>query len=389
MMGSAAAPDALPSGERALARVWQGLRFPARALRTRDGQPLRVVFRGLPNAGPGPDFRHAVILTPTGPVRGDVEVHVLASDFRRHGHHRDPAYDGLVLHVVLRDDTGEDTLLACGRRVPVVALGPHLSGAESTPWQEPCRTAVHRLGADEVGRLLDKMGEMRLRQKAYRLRRSALAVGWEEALYRTLVEACGYGGNEGLFGALAAAVPWQELRRTVASAPEAQAPAVALHLLARGVAAGVGQGRPGRPANRPQRRLAALACLLARLAGPGLLAALLPSVRAGDVRRLLDTLSVRGHGGSIGRSRAVELAVNAVLPLALALAEEARNRDLEAACLSLYRRLPRPGPYGCTRHLDEALSPGRVTVGAQRQQGMLYLYRQYCTRGGCGRCPLS
>jgi hypothetical protein len=84
----------------------------------------------------------------------------------------------------------------------------------------------------------------------------------------------------------------------------------------------------------------------------------------------------------------VELAVNAVLPFALALAEEARDRSLAAAVLRLYRSLPRPGRYGCTRHLDEALG-GAVPLGAQRGQGMLYLFRYYCSRGGCGRCPLS
>ncbi len=388
MAETARAPET-GGGERELARLWLEARLPPAALRTRGGQPLRVVFRGLPNPGPGPDFRHALVATADGLQRGDVEVHVLASDFRRHGHHLDPAYDGLVLHVVLWDDTGEDTALACGRRVPVVAVGPHLESPGRQPWQEPCRSAVRRLGADEVARLLDKMGEMRLRQKAYRLGRSLAAVGGEEALCHALVEACGYGGNEEAFRRLAASLSWQRLRRALVAAPFSRAPSLALNALL-----ALLPGRqprplhPQRPVNRPQRRLGALACLLAGLAGPGLSPSLLPPVRAGDARRLLAALTVRGPWGSIGRGRAVELAVNAVLPFALALAEEARDRSLAAAVLRLYRSLPRPGRYGCTRHLDEALG-GAVPLGAQRGQGMLYLFRHYCSRGGCGRCPLS
>ncbi len=43
--------------------------------------------------------------------------------------------------------------------------------------------------------------------------------------------------------------------------------------------------------------------------------------------------------------------------------------------------------YGAVRHLHRALAP--VRPSARRQQGMLYLLKQYCTQGGCGRCPLS
>ena len=37
--------------------------------------------------------------------------------------------------------------------------------------------------------------------------------------------------------------------------------------------------------------------------------------------------------------------------------------------------------------MHRALAP--VRPSARRQQGMLYLLKQYCTQGGCGRCPLS
>ena len=110
--------------ERELAHIWEGQRFPPQALASADGQPLTVLYRGLPGRGPGPDFRAAVIETPRGTLRGDVELHLRASDFRRHGHHRDPAYDGLALHLVYWADEGPSTLLASGRRVPLAALAP-------------------------------------------------------------------------------------------------------------------------------------------------------------------------------------------------------------------------------------------------------------------------
>src|SRR3989304_3900555 len=82
--------------ERHLAHIWEGQRFPPTALSTRDGHTLGIVYRGRPVSGPGPDFRDAIIATPWGRLQGDVELHVRASDFRRHGHSQDPAYDGLA-----------------------------------------------------------------------------------------------------------------------------------------------------------------------------------------------------------------------------------------------------------------------------------------------------
>ena len=76
--------------------------------------------------------------------------------------------------------------------------------------------------------------------------------------------------------------------------------------------------------------------------------------------------------------------VNAVLPLLAALGPEEHTRRAE----TLYGLLPLPARYGAVRHLHDAIGAD-VAINARRQQGMLYLLKQYCTQGGCGRCPLS
>jgi hypothetical protein len=89
----------------------------------------------------------------------------------------------------------------------------------------------------------------------------------------------------------------------------------------------------------------------------------------------------------VGRSRALEIAVNVVLPVACASGDAA----LAARARALFGRLPRPAAYGATRFIEEALaSEGmRVPVNARRAQGLLSLQRDWCTQGGCGRCRLS
>ena len=161
-----------------------------------------------------------------------------------------------------------------------------------------------------------------------------------------------------------------------------------------------------RPANHPARRLAGVARLLVRhraLLDGGALAAeqmALPSaqliaawtVAASGYWRCHIAPGVaakRSPGALIGRSRAIELLTNAVLPWAVAVAE-ARGESPSAA-ISCFHTLPRPGRYGALAFLEANLKQNDVPLplNARRQQGLLALYKTECTQGGCGRCPLS
>jgi hypothetical protein len=103
-------------------------------------------------------------------------------------------------------------------------------------------------------------------------------------------------------------------------------------------------------------------------------------------------MSVRARlSGAHGPGRAGELAVNTVLPFALAWAEAHDDAPLGDAAVAAYRRHRGTSSYGQLRCLAAALG-GRATAGARRQQGMLYLFHRYCRRGGCadgGGCPLA
>ena len=167
-----------------------------------------------------------------------------------------------------------------------------------------------------------------------------------------------------------------------------------------------------RPDNHPVRRIAGAARLLVR-AESGIFRYLLTSLEpAGDekdLRPLVEAWTApaegfwcchhdllrpasRPPGALIGRGRALEILINVVLPLASAWGEREGDGPLARRSLALYQRLPSPGPYGATGFLQRNLRRGhsRSTPShAHYQQGLLHLFRSYCTQGGCGRCPLS
>ena len=296
-----------------------------------------------------------------------------------------------------------------GGRAPVVAFEGWVEGRareirrwleRPALWREPCLSAVARTGAPAVGATLDRLGEMRFRARAADFARRLAVEEPDQVLWQALIEALGYGSEHAAYRAVAARAPWRTLREAMpVAAPMATRAATAYERLS-AVAAGsaAGHGRAVRPANRLENRLRGAATLAARFAGRGPLACLAEGLEgtsdqgysegarptrleAQAVTAMITLLTVPGN---IGRSRAVELVANAVLPCLAALGPEGRARRAEA----LYARLPLPARYGAVRHLHEAAGRA-VRVDFRRQQGMLYLLKQYCTQGGCGRCPLS
>ena len=87
--------------ERLLAHVWETQAFAAVSLRAIDGQAVEILWRGRKNLDAGPDFLDALIRIGGRLRDGDVELHVRSSDWRAHGHERDPHYARVILHVVI------------------------------------------------------------------------------------------------------------------------------------------------------------------------------------------------------------------------------------------------------------------------------------------------
>ena len=76
---------------------------------------LEILNPGEQNPHAGPDFFNARIRFDQMIWAGNVEMHSRASDWYRHGHHLNPAYNNVILHVVGEYDT--DVTNSLGRRI--------------------------------------------------------------------------------------------------------------------------------------------------------------------------------------------------------------------------------------------------------------------------------
>ena len=403
-----ARPDTIPPiSEAQLARLWQRRAARSHALRTDSGSRVKVLYPGRPGVTAGPDFRNALLVVEgQGLVQGDVEVHLRQRDWQSHGHHNDPNYNGVALHVALQADA-EPSRTEGGASPPTVNLLDLLddvraedeSGSEvrARLWRILAQHGYRRpQRAEQMAALLNRAGDARFLSHSRRLQMLMPSLEPEQTLWESVCEALGYRHNRHPFLRLAAAAPIATLagaaRRLRA---EKRREALASCLLRMG---GFEKGPlPGnlgpaldasqwrlfrvRPPNHPRRRIVGAADLVARFADGGLVAGMEQAAATGNPARLTDALTVQDYAGKsafIGSARARDIAVNVVLPFLhgqQALAGGARGAE---AMLDLYRSYGPLADNEITRELAAALQEpgwGRLADSARRQQGLIHLQR--------------
>jgi len=331
--------------EKLLQKIWLRGDFDRAAAITTDGRRVRVVFPGRWNLLGGPDFIGARIRFDDGPVvQGDIELHLRADDWAAHGHARDAAYDGVILHVVLFVPAARHiTAGAGGRTLPVLALLPLLhhdleefaaDDAVETLADRPAARLTEELGRlppETLATLLRTHAEARWREKVRFARLRVARLGWAAACHHTALEILGYRFNRAPMLRLAGAVPLWEWEMEDVDPEE---------IFAREAEGWSLQGF--RPANHPRARVRQYAAWVrARPGWPARLAestAKLPEISAGGatrgVRRSFSFTRLRAAwsdeicGDAVGGTRWANLVCDGFLPLLATRAESAPGFEL-------------------------------------------------------------
>ena len=186
-------------------------------LQTTTGEPVEVIDAGLPNTNAGPDFFNAKLKIGGTLWVGNIEVHTLASDWMRHGHDKDAAYDNVILHVAETVDC--EVFRANGVPVPQLQLPcpdpvrqryDELSHAEIYP---PCYSILSSLPKLTVHSWLSALQVERFEQKARVIatRLERCNNHWEDVFFITLARNFGFGLNGDAFEACASRLPFRAI----------------------------------------------------------------------------------------------------------------------------------------------------------------------------------
>lgn len=115
----------LLKSEHILQWIWQELLFSTQNLKTNCGKSVQIISQGNLNHTDGPDFSAAEIIIGGMRFYGDVEIHLNPKDWFAHNHHKDSAYNSVILHVFA---SGKNTEVVCknGDNPPSLNLLPYL-----------------------------------------------------------------------------------------------------------------------------------------------------------------------------------------------------------------------------------------------------------------------
>jgi hypothetical protein len=108
--------------ERLLQFIWQFQYFSKQQLYTSQGELLYIERPGTWNHHQGPDFSEAVIRLGNTTWVGNVELHLISSDWHKHRHTTDHHYSNIILHVVWEED--EVLFDLNGNLIPTLVLQP-------------------------------------------------------------------------------------------------------------------------------------------------------------------------------------------------------------------------------------------------------------------------
>ncbi|MBN1597954.1 MAG: DUF2851 family protein [Bacteroidales bacterium] len=100
--------------------IWKNSLFENTEYPASNKEKIKILNTGEHNCNSGPDFTHAKILIDNTKWAGNVEIHKNASDWNNHNHHKNDAYNNVILHVVEKDDC--KCFTNSGRLIPTIKL---------------------------------------------------------------------------------------------------------------------------------------------------------------------------------------------------------------------------------------------------------------------------
>lgn len=205
--------------ERLLHYVWKNRLYREADLTTTEGIPVFVIDPGIQNADAGPDFFNAKIKIAGIVWAGSIEIHLKASDWFRHHHDRDRAYDSVILHVVQQNDA-----LICrtnGEIIPQAMLRVPLSVQASIDWllsrdsPIPCFSYLPSFDRLSLCSWLESLLCERLERKTEHIFSllEKYRNDWNEVFYVVLTRNFGFGTNSDAFEWLAQSLPFHDIQK--------------------------------------------------------------------------------------------------------------------------------------------------------------------------------
>ena len=386
--------------------IWEHCLWAGFEQYTTDGKKVEILSVGEHNRDAGPDYSHARIRIDGHEWVGNIEIHVCASDWTKHHHHLDKAYDNIILHVVRTAD--KPIYNSKGELVPQCELNyPSDKDYLSALFESAQRmdSAIARIGCAEQllhdPRLLTEGWRKTLLCKRLECKRASITRlleitkgSWEHALYISLARNFGFHTNSVPFEELAINTPLSCLQKHrnsmfqltalllgqagLVQEPELQKEYDFLRVKfgLTPLEGSIWKHARLRPQNSPELRIRQFAQLMHQ--SENLLSKILDT---DDLKELEVLFAVP----QMGKSSVDILLINTVIPYKYAYALHQNNPVKAEQAMRLMEKIPAEN----NTIVRQWRVLGQEVKNAADTQALLHLYQNYCQHHECINCEVG
>ena len=420
-------PKIMP--EEFLQYVWENRLFIDENLQTINGEKLEIINSGKRNTDSGPDFFNAKVKIDDTIWVGNIEIHKNASDWVRHNHQNDKAYNNVILHVV--ENVDQKTFRSKGEEIPVLQFKypeklkiNYQNLLDAKTWIA-CQNQFHKidpiilqLGFNRlmIERLEDKTSEILSRLQANNN-------DWNATFYQMLARMFGFKVNAVPFELLAKSLPIEILAKHKSSLFQLEALLFGNSGLLndqllgddyylnlrneysflykkyqlKGIESHLWKFMRLRPGNFPTVRISQLAALIHR--SHGLFSRIIEIESLAELKKLFEVqasdywnvhysfnkTSTRNSVKELGENSINTLIINVVIPFLFVFGEKQNKENLKNRSLEFLEQLP-------TEENSIIEKWGKLGVesrSAFESQALLQLRNKYCERKKCLNCQIG
>ncbi len=195
--------------------IWQLQLFQPSDLISSQGEKITIVHPGLLNKDAGPDFFNAKLYIGDTLWVGNVEIHTHASEWKKHQHHKDSAYNNVILHVAYWHDAPVYNHL--GNEIPSIELQTRVRRETTITYEnflqssqiKPCASQWNSIPKAISISWYERLLIQRLERKATEIEKQLEhnQHHWEQTFYENIAQQFGFKVNAQPFLQVAQSLP--------------------------------------------------------------------------------------------------------------------------------------------------------------------------------------
>jgi hypothetical protein len=195
--------------------IWKYRLIKPQELFTVSGNKVKIINPGELNTNAGPDFFNAKVQVGKVTLAGNIEIHIKSSDWLKHKHQEDKAYNSLILHVVYEHDKtinqnkehNVETLEL--KKIIEPAIIKKYNTLISSKQSIPCSSQIKSVNTLKLNSWLDRMLAERVETKTHYIKQlfETAQRDYVQTFYLLLAGNFGFKVNAGPFELLAKNLP--------------------------------------------------------------------------------------------------------------------------------------------------------------------------------------